>query len=87
MARSVTAATSASRPAWAASISMTSPVIKVESTSKQISRLERRCRPSRSMAMSICCAMANSASALRTGMPAPGLGSGSDTFSSRPVTG
>ena len=44
MAASVTAATSASRPAWAASISMTSPWISVESTSSTTRRMPWRLR-------------------------------------------
>ena len=44
MAASVTAATSSSRPACAASISMTSPWISVESTSRTIRRMPWRCR-------------------------------------------
>ena len=45
IACSVTSATSSSRPACAASISITSPWIRVESTSITISRLARRYRP------------------------------------------
>jgi hypothetical protein len=44
IAASVTAATAACAPARAASISMTSPWISVESTSKTMSRLARRDR-------------------------------------------
>jgi hypothetical protein len=46
-------ATCSSQPAWAASISMTSPWIRVESTSITISRMERRSRLAGWTAMSI----------------------------------
>ena len=66
MAASVTARTSASAPARAASISITSPCTSVESTSKTISRLLRRASPARSTATSTPAARATSTSFLRS---------------------
>ena len=64
MAASVTRATSASCPAWAASISITSPWIRVESTSITINRTPRRCSDSRCTARSM---PSRTASAVSTG--------------------
>ncbi len=52
IAASVTAATSGPQPARSASISITSPCTRVESTSITTSRLARRCSPDRSTATS-----------------------------------
>ena len=52
IAASVTARTSTPQPARSASISITSPCTRVESTSKTTSRLARRAIPTRSTAMS-----------------------------------
>ena len=90
IAASVTALTSASAPDRAASISITSPCTRVESTSNTISRLLRRASPARSTATSTPAVRATSTSRLRSvpggysSEPWPGTG---DTISSRPVTG
>ena len=52
IAAAVISSTFARVPVWSASISITSPVISVESTSKTISRFARRAMPTRSTAMS-----------------------------------
>ncbi len=84
IAASVMAATASSAPARAASISMTSPWIRVESTSKTIRRLARRSRLYFSTAMSTLCSAATRARLVCNSPPTPG---GTDTRSSRPVTG
>ena len=66
MARSVTSATSASQPAWAAIISMTSPWMSVESTSMTMSRIERRSRLAGCTAMSMPWVAASTASSGRS---------------------
>ena len=66
IARSVTAATSASQPAWAAIISMTSPWMRVESTSMTMSRIERRSRLAGCTAMSMPWEAASAASSGRS---------------------
>jgi hypothetical protein len=75
-------ATSAARPARAASSSITSPRTRVESTSRTISRLLRRARPTCSTAMSAPVAAATDARAVRSA-----VASAPDTVSSKLVTG
>ena len=87
MARSVTARTSSSLPACAASISMTSPCTSVESTSKTTSRLERRLRPAPSTEMSTPCASERGASVSRSRASSAASRRAVDTWSSIPVTG
>ena len=82
IADSVTLATSSAHPARAASRSMTSSWIRVESTSITMSRIARRCRPPRCTATSTPLSAATCASAVRSG-----AGSAPDTSSSMQVTG
>ena len=65
MARDVISATSASQPAWAAIISITSPWMSVESTSITISRIDRRSRLAGWTAMSTPWTAASAASSGR----------------------
>ncbi len=87
MADSVTARTSSSQPARAASISMTSPWMSVESTSNTTSRFARRVRPSRSTATSSPTRAETSASAERSSASDSAVSCATETRSSRPVTG
>ena len=76
------AATSGPNPAASASISMTSPRIKVESTSRTTSRIARRCRPAACTATStptLAASLASTAFSRATSTP--------DTSRSRAVTG
>ncbi len=82
MASSVTRATSSRQPACAASSSMTSPWMRVESTSMTMRRLARRDRPVRCTATSTSCAAASAASSTRSAS-----GSAPETDSSMQVTG
>jgi len=82
IADSVIFATSSAHPARAASRSMTSSWISVESTSITISRIARRCRPPRCTATSTPLSAATCASAARSGP-----GSAPETSSSMQVTG
>jgi len=82
MAAAVMSSTSASRPVCSASISITSPVISVESTSNTMSRLDLRASPARWTATSTPVLPATSATARRSSSS-----SGAVTVSSSPVTG
>ena len=66
MAASVTLATSSAQPARAASRSITSSWMRVESTSITISRMARRCRPPRWTATSTPCSAAARARSARS---------------------
>ena len=82
MAASVILAICAAQPARAASRSITSPAISVESTSMTTSRIARRCSPPRCTATSTPCWVASRASSSRSG-----CGSAPDTSNSMQVTG
>ena len=82
MAAAVTFATSSAQPARAASRSITSSWMRVESTSITISRIARRCRPPRWTATSMPCATAARARSSRST-----AGSAPETSISMQVTG
>ena len=82
IAAAVISSTLALVPVWSASISITSPVISVESTSNTISRFARRAMPTRSTAMSTPATAPTSTTADRSFSS-----SGASTDSSSPVTG
>ncbi len=82
MVDSVILATCSAQPARAASRSIASPEISVESTSMTIRRIARRCRPPRWTATSTRCSAASMVSAERSAS-----GSAPDTSSSMQVTG
>ncbi|SKT82067.1 Uncharacterised protein [Mycobacteroides abscessus subsp. abscessus] len=86
MAASVMAATCSRAPARSASISMTSPWIRVESTSNTMSRLARRSRLLCSTAMSTGSSVATCAMAVCRSTSVSRF-CGTVTRSSRPVTG
>ena len=87
IAASVTSRTSSSRPAYAASISMTSPWTRVESTSKTMRRLARCAMPTRWTATSTPARCEAPTSAWRSAASEGGDDPGVEMRSSSPVTG